>query len=493
MEPIKILRPVAAALVALAWTGGATAQQSELMRFDTRPHHAASGEHVGGAAADMAAELGVAWGHEADTQLADELGTSLLAPRFSTIVRAPGVNLIRVHFDAFDLDHLSEIHIMSLADGAWQRFTHDSLVEWDGWSAIFNGDTVLVELLVAPEEAVSFAIDQVAVNDPVVELGDGGIATLCGGDNRVASSDSRVGRLSGATCGSGGGCGGCTAWLTSVGSAMTAGHCGTAQGGLIEFNVPQSSSSGMAVASNPNDQYPVGTNWYAYQDGGVGFDWAIMNVGANSNTGLRAHWVQGYFHLAPFIPSDGGTLRITGCGVDNTPTGSAPGTCCAWNDGDCTHFGCNANSLTVQTSTGAKTDDTTNALYYAVDTEPANSGSPVIYESNGFAVAVHTNGGCTSSGGENKGTRLTQGVVDEYLNIFLGDNTRFLDPVSISAFQFGTALYPTRTLLDGISVTPSGGTLAIAGGSYPNNSENVGVFTKAVTLRAVSGNAVIGN
>ena len=43
---------------------------------------------------------------------------------------------------------------------------------------------------------------------PIIAL-EGGVATICGSDNRSASTDSRVGRLSGANCGSGGGCGGC--------------------------------------------------------------------------------------------------------------------------------------------------------------------------------------------------------------------------------------------------------------------------------------------
>ena len=39
-----------------------------------------------------------------------------------------------------------------------------------------------------------------------------------------------------------------------------------------------------------------------------------------------------------------------------------------------------------------------------VDTEGGNSGSPVINETNGVAVGVHTNAGCTSGGGFNTGT-----------------------------------------------------------------------------------------
>jgi V8-like Glu-specific endopeptidase len=476
---------IAMAGLALGAAAAATADESSLLRFSSRPYLAESGVQVGEPRAND---------HpiEGDEAFAAAQPNGLVT-RYATIIRNEGSQLMRVHFDAFELGDASEIHLMSLADGGWQRFTASSLAEWNGWSVIFNGDAILVELLAAPDEAVSFTIDQIAVNELPADSGDGGIATLCGTDNRVASTDQRVGRLSGVNCGGGGGCGGCTAWLTSIGSAMTAGHCGNGDGGLIEFNIPGSSANGMPVASSPDDQYPVGNSWYAFQSGGSGFDWAIMSVGPNSNTGLRAHWVQGYLNISPLIPADGASIRITGCGVDNTPSGSAPSTCCAWNDGVCTHFGCNASSLTLQTTTGPKTSDTTNTISYATDSEPANSGSPIISVSSGFAIGVHTHGGCTASGGSNSGTRLTQATLATWLGNFLGSDTRFLVPVTISSIQVGTALYPTRTLADGIAVTPVGGTLAIAGGSYPSGPDNIGVFTKAVTLTAVSGNVVIGN
>ena len=464
-------------------TSGQTA--STMMRFETQTYRAASGIQIGDAFALESADRSDDESDGIEKQL---------SPRFWTVVQAPNTHMIRVHFSQFDLDRNSEIHLTSIADGGTQRFTHAMLDAWQGWSAIFNGDAVLVQLLVAPGETVSFEIDEMSTSSPSEGLGDGGVATLCGTDSRSASSDSRVGRLSGPNCGSGGGCGGCTAWLTSVGCALTAGHCGTASGGLIEFNIPNSSSSGQPVASNPDDQYPVGTTFYALQDGGVGFDWAIMNVGPNANTGLQAHWVQSYFHLTPLNPSDGSTLRITGCGVDNSPSGSQPGTCCATDsNGNCTHSGCNSSSLTLQTSTGAKTDDTTNAVFYAVDTEPANSGSPVIRTSTDFAIGIHTNGGCTSSGGENKGTRLTQATLSQFLNTFLGANSAFVDHADVSLADIGSALSPMQTLPLGVGIAPVGGSVALAGGSYTAAAGNTGVFTKAVTLRAVSGVVTIGN
>lgn len=49
-----------------------------------------------------------------------------------------------------------------------------------------------------------------------------------------------------------------------------------------------------------------------------------------------------------------------------------------------------------------------NYLRYAdIDTEPGSSGSGVL-DAEGYLVGVHTNGGCTSSGGSNSGVRLSQ-------------------------------------------------------------------------------------
>jgi V8-like Glu-specific endopeptidase len=462
-----------AAVVAVSAASAGHAQVSELMRFDSSPHVARSGVHVG-APGDAAPE--------------PEL-------RYYTVVTDPGANMMRVHFGAFDLGRVSEIRLSSIEDGRTQRFTDESLVAWDGWSAIFNGDAVLVELIVAADETVSFEIDQIASNRPKVELAEvGGVATICGSDNRAASSDSRVGRLSGPNCGSGGGCGGCTAWLTALGCALTAGHCGTASGGLIEFNVPASDSDGTPNAADPDDQYPVGVSFYAFQEADEGFDWAIMDVGPNSNTGLRAQAVQGSFHLTPLLPADDVTVRVTGYGLDDAPSGSAPSQCCGWDDnGNCTKNGCNADSLTLQTSSGPKVDHTTNTVSYAVDTEPANSGSPVMFNSTNFAFAIHTNGGCTSSGGSNLGTRLTQATLEEYLNVFLGTNGRFVDAAAPNSLPIGTALYPMWTVTSGIAVTPSGGILSVAGGTYSAASGNTGTFSTPMTIIAPSGTVTIGN
>jgi len=465
-----------AAASALATGASAYAQDSELMRFDLSARHVDSGMHERAAS---------------ETDLSTHPQSA-----FRTVVRSPGVNMMRVHFGAFDLGEHSELEITSIADGATQHFTHRMLTEWDGWSAIFNGDGVVIDLKLAPGERAWFQIDAVSTNDPHIhaEPIEGGVASLCGPDNRAASSDSRVGRLSSAMCGTGGNCGGCTAWLTSIGCAVAAGHCANASGGLIEFNVPTSLEDGSPQASQPEDQYPVGMTFYQFQDGGIGQDWAVMSVGPNANTGLRAHWVQGYFHLSPDMPANGAVLRVTGYGVDDSPAGSQPSVCCGEDsDGNCTHMGCNSSSLTQQTATGTKSAHSTTWLTYQVDTEPANSGSPILHENPGLAIGVHTNGGCQDNGqGANSGTRLSQSTMNSALNSFLG-GAMFVDFVNVTATQNGTALNPRRTLFSAVDALTPGGTIVLAGGTYTAAAGNSGIITKACTINAVSGTVSIGN
>lgn len=465
-----------------AIAGGAGGQWESGLSFRTEPHRIASGVLLGDRISAFPRQA----------MDSDEEGEPALTCRFSTLVSIEGANLLRLRVTDFELGSRSQLRILSLRDGGEQRFGQRSLVEWEGWSAIFNGDTLLVEVLVAPEESAWIEIDEVAINDPVGPAFDGGVASLCGADDRVPSTTASIGRLSWPGCGNGtAGCGGCTAWLTSIGSAMAAGHCGSAAGGLIEFNVPMSDAAGNAVAGSPDDQYPVGAAWYTFQDAGPGFDWAIVSVGANSNTGLRAHWVQAYLHLSPLTPPDGSPLRVTGYGVDNVPVGAAPAECCAWSDGDCVRTGCNSSSLTQQTSTGPTSWTSSTTIGFLVDAEPANSGSPIIRISNGYAVAVLTHGGgCPSL--PNAGTLLTQSVLNASLNGFLGGAV-FVDHENVSDVHVGTALNPARTLPAGVGLAVSGGSVSLAGGSYPAASGNTGVLSKAVVLRAVSGPVVVGN
>jgi trimeric autotransporter adhesin len=72
-----------------------------------------------------------------------------------------------------------------------------------------------------------------------------------------------------------------------------------------------------------------------------------------------------------------------------------------------------ATNQIQQTHTGPLYSVTNSRLLYVTDTTGGNSGSPIIEESTGRAVGVHTHGGCYSTGGANSGTRAT---VSEFWN-----------------------------------------------------------------------------
>lgn len=423
-------------------------------------------------------------------------------PVFTEVIKAETTPWMRIHFSDYHLGHHSFIILTSLSDGDWQRLDSASMPIWSDTSGLFNGRQVELTLYVAAADSGVFVnIDEILVADPAdfsdaSDSGDSaprGITprTICGDfDDRIPSSDSRVGRLF---------FGGCTGWLVSNGAALTAGHCGSLSGAMLEFNVPSSTSNGVPVAASLNDQYPV-TGW-DFEDSGEGEDYNVFSIGPNSNTGLQAHLVQGFFHMTGAVPTEGSTLRVTGYGIDPFPpgTGGSGAACCDWDsDGDC-NFDCNSTSLTQQTDTGACDDcQVGTAIEHTVDTMGANSGSPIIWESNGIAFAIHTHGGCDSldSDYDNAGTWLGYFPLQDELQSFLGPNTIFVDSVTVGTYEVGHVLYPFNTVTEGVAAVSDGGEVAIVAGSYPASAGNTfiaGADGKAMTLTPFFGTVTIGN
>ncbi len=456
-----------------------------------------------------------------------DAGAEEVVAAYRETIEVPGALWLRVHFGASELGAGSYVTVQSLADDGWQRLDAEMLPEWNFASAFFNGDAVEVTLYVAPgDTGVYVTIDELTVGDPdaggeIVEAptGGDGIASLCGGDNRTASGDAAVGRLFLL--------GGCTAWLISNGGVLTAGHCVDREpdgngpllpdgmlengfvNGVVGFNVPASSANGVPVAPNPDNQYPVSTAYVAWQFPGsnanttsVGVDWCIFTLGRNSNTGLRAHIAQNAFYrLSTSVPDNGQTVRVTGYGVDNTPagTGGVGAACCdSDGDGNCEN-NCNANNLTLQTATGSfsgySESGVRRRMDYAVDTMPANSGSPVIFGSR--AVGIHTNGGCTAGGGANAGTSFRQTTLQQFVNDFPGVNTIYADAVSTCfPLCLGTVFTPHANIAQAAAQVPDGGVVSIVRGSYPaaaGNAVTLGANGKAMRLEAPVGTVTIGN
>ena len=281
---------------------------------------------------------------------------------------------LRLHFAGVTLGSASYVTVTSLSDGHSQTLNSANIDLTANYSAFFNGDSIIVKLYAKyPDQNVAISIDQVEIEEPVIQT-----ESICGtADNRGASNDPAVGRFNN----------GCTAWIIANGKIVTAGHCSENQSSssFVEFNVPLSASGGQLQHSGPEHQYFIDLDSLAYINGGTGNDWAVFSVLNNSQTGFSALEAQGKgFHVVQSAP--GNTIRITGYGVDDGST-----------------------NQTLQTHTGPLSSVTSNRVFYSIDTKGGNSGSPIIDEATGFAVGIHTHGGCNSTGGANSGTRATVG------------------------------------------------------------------------------------
>ena len=157
---------------------------------------------------------------------------------------------------------------------------------------------------------------------------------------------------------------------------VTAGHCLSGGGSVVQFNVP--ASNGDCSTNNPPvaDQFPVTDE--AGVNGGVGNDYGALQIGTNSS-GQTPYDRYGLFvPVASSVPGSG-TLSNHGYGVDSQ---------------------CD-RSQTQQTHSGPilYTDSTT--VVYDVDVTYGNSGSSLVYGGEIVGVVTHCSYSC-----ENYGTRI---------------------------------------------------------------------------------------
>jgi trimeric autotransporter adhesin len=298
---------------------------------------------------------------------------SMLAADRPQLLRVPDAEWLQLQFSNFNLGW-STLRIRDLDTGELQTFTQAQLEAWEGRTAMFNSSRLRISVDLARNERqrVFYQLDQIRVGESNSGPGtDVGIESICGTDNRVASTDTRVGRLVPV---------GCTAWIVGNNLFLTAGHCVASGATTLQFNVPASQSNGALVNPGTRDQYSVVQSSIRSSNAGIGNDWALFRVAANTQTGLLPRQAQGrQFSLANNrTPTN---ARITGFGTD---TGTA--------------------NQTNQVHTGPFSAFSGTSATYAVDTTGGNSGSPVASSSSDVAIAIHTNGGCTASGGVNSGT-----------------------------------------------------------------------------------------
>lgn len=407
-------------------------------------------------------------------------------------VHLSGAAWVQVHVGAYSLGRSSELILTSVADGQEQRLDARSLPQSYGWSAMFTGEEVEIELRIASGDlGVYVSIDQARTSQRLAESAPAAYQrSICGDlDDRVAYNDSRVARLNN-----------CTAWLVSNGAVLSAGHCPIAAGDMIEFNVPASTPSGLPLPAAPIDQYPVNIASVRFQDDGRGEDWMVFGVNPNTTSGAKAHLKQGFFFMTLASPAIDSTLQVTGFGLDNRPggAGGAGAACCDSNSNGICENDCNSNSQTQQSDIGPLDDLDGSIIEHDVDTMPANSGSPIIWGEGGeYTIGIHTEGGCDDfvSGYDNHGTRFNNGGLAVAIQTFPGPNTVYVDWGDTGLPANGNVFEPFRTVGAAVGAVADGGIIAFVPGDYPRAAGNAfiaGADGKAMTFLTPVGGVTIG-
>jgi hypothetical protein len=394
---------------------------------------------------------------------------------YREVVHVPGVPWMQLRFSDFNLGKHSYITITSLEDGARQYHNAKSLTDYRNYSALFNGDSVEVELHVAPgESGVFFRLEELSVGEAV--NGDVEPADICGSDDRVSSTDPRVARIEPT---------GGTAFIISNGTYLSAGHCSLSASTILEFNVPASTCDGFKRHPPVEDQYSIDSNpppWgnFTQVNNGLGDDWAVFECLPNSNTGLLPVQAQGAFYRVS-RDSNPTTVRVTGYGEDDDPPGC--GTIIPK---------LNADNETLQTHSGPFNGEISMGpsnvhLRYTVDTRGGNSGSPVIVGDSTLTIGIHTNGGCDNVG-YNSGTSFENDNLENTIETFFGAYVVYVDKGHPIIQEEGKVFRPYDTVAEAVTAVPSGGIISIVRGSY---SDKI-TINKPVMLVAPVGTVIIG-
>ncbi|MBD7913268.1 MULTISPECIES: serine protease [Clostridium] len=179
-----------------------------------------------------------------------------------------------------------------------------------------------------------------------------------------------------------------TAWMYAKNVAITAGHCvySAEDGGWAKSILvcPGANGSNLPFGSTYATNISAPKGWT--EKNSTDYDWGLLQLKDNigNNTGyFGASWT---------------SSSLKGSNVDVT---GYPG----------------EKSRTLWKMSGTITSDTSNKVYYQIDTTGGQSGCPV-YQGDGEntrAVAIHTSG--SSAGGWNSATRITKPIFD-YINSF---------------------------------------------------------------------------
>ncbi|PIK15526.1 serine protease [Halobacteriovorax sp. JY17] len=183
----------------------------------------------------------------------------------------------------------------------------------------------------------------------------------------------------------------CTAFLISKSCAVTAGHCSD-HFEWAEFNLPASYGDEI-TNSSAEDTYRVRKKTANYNFGQTGDDYAVFKLEKNQVTGLYPGEVYGYLEISHSRPLKGESIQIIGYGLS---------------------FQDEHSYLSQKSSYGNVTSSdyrrgypfiaNLSSVTYDATTSGGDSGAPIIRNSDGRVIGVHTKGMCYFGARRNGGT-----------------------------------------------------------------------------------------
>lgn len=297
--------------------------------------------------------------------------TRVAATVWTGTVSLQDVSSFRLRFGMVELnDPRDAVVVTNVLDGQIQRLDRNALRQWRNLTGWFNGASAVVGLDLAPGSSGSVQVIGAVAFSGAPAMPE----SLCEGDSRVASFDSRVFRL--LLPGLPGGTGICTGFLINDRATyVTAGHCFSGLTDLTtvaEFNVPPSTASGAIVHPSINNQFPGDPTTIQFDDDTPEHDWAVGRLHPNGS-GENASAVHGFVSLNPGSPLNFNGLVI-GYGADTSPL---------------------TRNFTQQSDSGSvDSPQFGSELRHHSDTQDGSSGSPLFNLSTNQVAGIHVEGGC---------------------------------------------------------------------------------------------------
>jgi len=409
------------------------------------------------------------------------------------LLSPPGAQMCRAQFREWNLPPGTRLRLTSTTTGEAADMDAAALTEWSGFTPIFNGGTLLIELVCTPpHEAASVVIERVA---SIVDADGAGAGiqnrALCGPDDRVRDSSGPVARLwnVGVVC---------TASLIMTGEHMvSAGHCGPLlSNALVEFDPPDSTTGGNRVAAPPDRQFPfiVGSelrdsdftlepcpepNQAQMCITSLGDDAMVFRVARNVN-GQTAGQSRGThmpiyrYSLLGFVPQQNG-FRKWGCGV------MVPAN--------------NVFSMTMKRVDGVllTSSNLDGGWYwgYQQDQTGGDSGGPIISTTLGAAIGVMSfsdSNGCTAGSFSFSDSDFS-GLIESAVQ---ADTTKFVDHANSTrpsnTSVDGSIWNPSLLFSDAYRFVPPTGRILISPGTYAVGG---GDLTRPCTIVAPLGSVTL--